>query len=229
VEEQFYLVWPWLIILVNRRLLPYLITLFLIIGISSNYIFTGHGWWVQIITPACFDAFAIGAFLSYLLVYRHDIIEKIQPLYKWIFCAVLAMFVSNVFGYSFLPDRTYHALLAGVMIYYCLFKNNIKMANAIFNNKWLIKIGKVSYGVYLYHLFIPELWIWVNKKFAERGIDFLYNNTMPESLKPAWLFIQHFTFLMLICFVSWKFIEKPVNSLKKKFDNAKHLKKLQAA
>lgn len=219
VEEQFYLIWPWLIILVNRKLLPYLIALFLIIGVSSNYIFTNHGWWVQIITPACFDAFAIGAFLSYLTVYRQDLVEIIQPRFKWISLTVFTMFVLDALGYSFLPDRTIHSLLAATILYYCLFKNSNAIANYILNNKWLISLGKISYGVYLYHLFIPEWWLWIIKKFAGLNIDLLYNNAIPERLKPVWLVIQYFSFLMLICILSWKLIEKPINALKSKFEN----------
>lgn len=226
VEEQFYLIWPLLILLVNRNLLPYLIALFVIIGISSNYILTEHGWWVQLTPPACFDAFAIGAFLSYLLLYRGDIIEKIQPVYPWVFFAVLTMFSLGVFGYSFLPSRTTHALLAVVILYYCLFKNNNKAVNYILNNKLLIRIGKISYGVYLYHLFIPELWAELTEKFATWNIDLFFNNAMPEALKPTWLFIQHFSFLMVICVISWKFIEKPINNLKKRFQNSKSTEKV---
>jgi peptidoglycan/LPS O-acetylase OafA/YrhL len=41
---------------------------------------------------------------------------------------------------------------------------------------------------------------------------------MPEAFKPAWIFLQQFAFLILICIVSWKLIEKPINNLKKKFE-----------
>jgi peptidoglycan/LPS O-acetylase OafA/YrhL len=225
VEEQFYIFWPWLIILVNRKLLPYLIALFIVIGVSSNYIFIEKDWWVTLFTPACFDAFAIGAFLSYLVIYRQDVIEQIQPKFIIIFFVVILLFILDVFEMSVLPRRTIHALLAAVLIYYCLFKNSNKKANYVLNSSWLIRLGKISYGVYLYHLFIPELWLWVNTKFNAWNIDFFYNQAMPETIKPTWLFIQHFAFLILICIVSWKFIEKPINSLKKHFENKSSLGK----
>ena len=219
VEEQFYIFWPWLIILVNKKLLPYLISLFIIIGISSNYIFTEKGWWVELLTPACFDAFAIGGMLSYLIIYRQDIIEQIQSKFKWITIIIIMFFLLDLFKMSFIPSRTSHALLAILVIYYCLFKNNIKVISFILNNKWLIKIGKVSYGVYLYHLFVPELWGWIIAIFASWNIDLLYNKEMAEVIKPSWLFVQHFTFLMILCAVSWKLIERPINNLKRKFEN----------
>lgn len=219
VEEQFYIFWPWLMILISRKLLPYLILFFLVIGISTNYIYTEKSWWVTIFTPACFDAFATGAFLSYLTVYRQDIILLLQPKFKWICIAIMSLFVLGFFGVSLLPGRTVHALIAASIIYYCLFKRNNKIINLILDNKWLIRIGKISYGVYLYHLFIPELWGLIISKFASHNIDFFYNSAMVVSLKPLWLFIQEFSFLMLLCILSWKLIEKPINTLKKKFEN----------
>lgn len=219
VEEQFYILWPWLILLVNKKYLPYLISLFIVIGISSNYIFISKGWWGLILTPTCFDAFAIGAGLSYIIAYRPDIISRIQSGFRWIFVAVLLLFIFSILDKSILPVRTCHALLAIVIIYYCLFKNNNPVMNYVLNNKWLIRIGKISYGIYLYHLFVPELWNWVIKKFASWNIDLLFNNAMPGAFKSTWLFIQHFSFLLLLCILSWNLIEKPFNSLKRWFEN----------
>ncbi len=217
VEEQFYILWPWLILLVNKKYLPYLISLFIIIGVSSNYIFISKSLWVEILTPACFDAFAIGAGLSYIIAYRPDVIGSIQSKFRWIFFAVIFLFILSVFDHAFLPRRTCHALLAIVIIYYCLFKKNNRVMNYVLNNKWLMRIGKISYGVYLYHLFVPELWNWIIKQFNSWNIDLLYNKAMPVNFQPAWLLIQHLTFLMLICIASWNCIEKPINRLKKRF------------
>jgi peptidoglycan/LPS O-acetylase OafA/YrhL len=217
VEEQFYILWPWLIILVNRKTLPYLIALFLIIGVSSNYIFTAKSWWVMIFTPACFDAFAIGGFLAYLNIYRQDLIEVIQPKYKWIVACIFTVFILHVFDIKFLPTRTMHSLLAITIIYYCLFKNNIRIVNYILSNSWLIKIGKISYGVYLYHLFVPELWMWVNQNFYTIGVDPFFNKSMPAGLQPLWLFLQEFTFLLVLSSLSWRLVEKPINNFKNRF------------
>lgn len=219
VEEQFYILWPWLVILVNKKFLPYLICLFIIIGISSNYIFTDKSWWVSIFTPACFDAFAIGGFLSWITYYRQDIIKTIQPKFKWIFAFVIVLFLSDVFLYPVLPGRTTHSLIAITIIYYCLFKKNNTVMNFVLDNKWLIWMGKISYGIYLYHLFVPELWAWIIQQFASWNIDLFYNNAIPGQIKPVWLFIQHFSFLILLCAVSWRLIEKPINGLKNKFEN----------
>ncbi|MEO5582009.1 MAG: acyltransferase, partial [Saprospiraceae bacterium] len=221
VEEQFYLIWPWVIVLTNKRILPYIIGLFIIIGISSNYIFTGKGWWVTMLTPACFDAFAIGGFLSWLIAFRQDIITRTQR-YYWVFLLiVLTLFILDQYGLSFLPMRTTHSLLAITIMYYCLFKRDNKIVNFVLNNTWLRKLGKISYGVYLYHLFIPELWIWIIQLLNKSGIDPFFNSNLSPGIQPVWLFIQEFLFLIVLSSLSWKFIEKPINNLKSRFENSK--------
>ena len=82
-----------------------------------------------------------------------------------------------------------------------------------------MRIGKISYGIYLYHLMVPELWERIINKFSTWGIDLFFNKAIPVSLQPAWLFIQEFTFLILISILSWKLIEKPILGLKKNFEN----------
>ena len=217
VEEQFYLLWPWLIVFSSRKILPYLILLFLVIGISSNYIITGKGWWSEILTIACFDAFAIGGFLSWLIAYRQDIITKFQPLFKFFLIPVVLLFILDIFQISVIPTRTIHSLLAIALIFICLFKINNRPVNFILNNKWLIRLGKISYGIYLYHLVIPELRMAIESVFTNMGYDFMFTQAMPEKFKEAWIFIQNFILLLCIASLSWKFIEKPINKLKDKF------------
>jgi peptidoglycan/LPS O-acetylase OafA/YrhL len=196
-----------------------LFAVFLLIGISSYYIFVDEDWRGQMFTPVCFDAFAIGGFLSYLCIYRQDLIPAIQLRYRWIILVVVGLFVGAIYGYRFLPERTIHGLLAAAMIHYCLFKHNVRIVNMILDNKWMIWLGKISYGAYLYHAIIPELWGYIDKKFASGDIDMLWTHAMPEHLRPYWVFTQQFAFLLLICILSWKVIEQPLNALKRHFEN----------
>jgi peptidoglycan/LPS O-acetylase OafA/YrhL len=217
VEEQFYLFWPWLIVFIRRKFLPYFIGLTAVIGISINYIFLSKGWWIEITTPACLDAFAMGAGLSFLIAYRQDLIKKFQAYYIYFLLISLLLFVLDVYKVSFLPPRTVHSLLGIALIYYCLFKNNNAVANFILNNKWLIRLGKISYGIYLYHLVVPELWENANNWLVTHHADFFFTNSVSPELRTAWIFIQQFILLLIISAVSWTLLEKPVNNLKKAF------------
>ncbi|HMC99139.1 MAG TPA: acyltransferase, partial [Ferruginibacter sp.] len=221
VEEQFYIIWPWLILLSPRKVVPYLICFFIIAGVSTNYIIAEKGWWVQIFTPACFDAFAIGALLVYACLYRNDIISWLRPNFKWTAILFLLVFFADQYGYGVLPMRTIHSLLAASVIYYVLFRKNIGLFNYFLNNKWLIRLGRISYGVYLYHLFVPELWDSVIKYFNKRGIDLLFNKQLHGYYSTAWLLMQYFVVLLCICLLSWYCIEKPISKFKDKFGKKK--------
>ncbi len=217
VEEQFYLLWPWLVLLLNKRLLRYVILLFIVVGVSTNYLLPEQGWWVEIMTPACFDAFAIGALLAYMTVYRRDIAELAKPLFNMALLLGLTLFTFELLDYSLLPRRTVHSLLAGLVIYYCLYKNNNLIANKVLNNKWLIEIGKISYGIYLYHLFIPELWEHMIRRLTTNHIDVFFNTRVPATLTPAYLLVQELVLLLFLSRMSWIIVERPFNSLKRYF------------
>ncbi|MEJ7611419.1 MAG: acyltransferase [Ferruginibacter sp.] len=217
VEEQFYLIWPFLIIFVAKNRLPFVIGIFLTIGISANYIITAKGWWVNIFTPACFDAFAIGAMLSFTSGYRQDIIKYLQKKFNAILLFACCLLFTDILLLHALPPRTIHSIFAVILVFYSLYLNNNRIANIILNHKWLQSMGRISYGIYLYHLFIPELWSYVIKYCAEHNVDLLYNRSIPGNLKITWLFLQHFTIVILLSKLSWYLIEKPVNQLKERF------------
>lgn len=219
VEEQFYLLWPFLMIFVRKKWLPFVIGMFLTIGISTNYIITSKGWWVNIFTPACFDAFAIGAMLSFCSIYRHDIIQEIQKKYNWILLFSFLLLLADIFNLHSLPSRTIHSIFAGSLVFYCLYQNNNRIGNYILNHKWLQSMGKISYGIYLYHLFVPEMWGAVIRYASSHNIDLLYNQSIPGNLKTTWLFIQYFIVVILLSKLSWHIIEKPINLLKGRFTN----------
>ena len=74
VEEQFYLIWPWLILLAPRRLLLPGLLLTFAMGPAWRGFFTlsltsaGEPWpwqWTMFPTPACFDLLAMGAIVAY--------------------------------------------------------------------------------------------------------------------------------------------------------------------
>ena len=74
VEEQYYIVWPWLILFIPNRHLPKLFYVVIAAGILFRLIFYSTHPAARmetvpmgILTPSCVDAFAIGG----LLAYRH--------------------------------------------------------------------------------------------------------------------------------------------------------------
>ena len=61
VEEQFYLIWPWLILFINKKYLKYLIAAFILSGPVSAFISMKiYNGIAPILLPNCFDSFGIG-------------------------------------------------------------------------------------------------------------------------------------------------------------------------
>jgi peptidoglycan/LPS O-acetylase OafA/YrhL len=94
--------------------------------------------------------------------------------------------------------------------------------SAFLNNKVLFFLGKISYGIYLYHL--PLVWFALT-------LSPLINKYLPFHFVK-----QHHTYvlllveaclLILISWLSWKFIEKPTLRLKKYFDYQPSLGKIK--
>ena len=217
VEEQFYLFWPLLILFINIRLLPQLIFFFITMGFSCNYLLAQDNWWGTLLTPACFDALGLGALLAYIIVCKNEWIGYFRLLLKPVLILAAAFAVLSIFNFSFIPDRTAWSLLALGLISYCLFCKNNKWLNYIFNNKYLVFAGKISYGLYLYHLFIPEIWGSVLTQFDRWHIDPFLNHYMPLAIHEGWIFLQELALLVVLSFLSWKIIELPINNLKRRF------------
>lgn len=84
----------------------------------------------------------------------------------------------------------------------------------IFDNKPLILIGKMSYGIYLYHSVLP---------FYTYKIFDVLNKYLPLLIKQSrYLYIaENFCLLMCIFWLSWHYFETPLLNLKKHFNNPK--------
>lgn len=77
-----------------------------------------------------------------------------------------------------------------------------KFPGKFLENPNLVFIGKISYGIYIYHMFIP----------------FLNTMYIPSSLGTVFKVILNCITLFIISLLSWFLIEKPINSLKARFN-----------
>jgi peptidoglycan/LPS O-acetylase OafA/YrhL len=218
VEEQFYLIWPWVILLTPKKWLPYTIVAFAAIGIVSQR-FLPDNEFSPILTFSCFDALALGAFFSWLITRYPQHLPRIYKILSILAVLSLALFVKNQITdrfYTF-SNRTLTAIMIIWLLAYFLTKPNpARRLSFIFKNKPLITIGKMSYGIYLYHSVLPF--------YSYRLYNVVYSHlSLPMSIwKNRYFYItENFVLLMLISWLSWKFFETPILNLKKYFNNPK--------
>jgi peptidoglycan/LPS O-acetylase OafA/YrhL len=210
IEEQFYLVWPWLILFISRKLLLPLIVFCIAIGIMSQYILAGDPFG-EVLPHTCLHVFGTGALLSWIMVYCPGILPKVYGvLAKLSIVAVLILSAEIITGnWKFVPVRMLTAVLTGWLIAFILYKRNQLSwpFSLVLNNKPLIFLGKISYGIYLYHPIIPHYTLDVLTKLNKQ-IPLLGNHL---------LFIEQSSLVILTAFLSWRLIERPLLALKKHF------------
>jgi len=218
VEEQFYFMWPWLMLFLRRKYLLVAI-LFIILTGSISEIFIRDPF-EYILTYNCFNAFGVGALLAWVYIYRPQFLKKTFPLLSYLILTEFGIIFLMLFGWlpSIFPLRTLLSPMAIWIISYVILNLNsgkkLKFS-FILNNSQLIFIGKISYGVYLYHIYIPYI-----------TANFLYylENTLQNSLKPyAFLlyFLSNFCITILLSRLSWRFVEIPTMRFKRYFEYQK--------
>lgn len=217
VEEQFYLIWPWIILLFNKKHLLKVITLFILIGSLSQLLMYGVKM-SHVLTFTCIDAFGIGALLSWQITFKPQNLNIfLNRLYPFAIISLILFFIEVVQKeWSFLPLRTTISVLTlYILTYILLYHETEKMKfRFILNNRFFIFLGKISYGMYLYHMFVPEL---LYTKFFTKHVNSHLPYAFFNNFKIQIVFFESLVLLILISWLSYILIEMPFLKLKKYF------------
>jgi peptidoglycan/LPS O-acetylase OafA/YrhL len=221
VEEQFYLLWPWVILFAPRRWLPGIalgaaavgpVFRFVVYGVTGNDI-------TPILLPGCIDSLALGAYLAMTVLpeYKsHPLVRPVGGAVLW--CGVL------LFGAYFAAEQTdghwtfrmvSFDLAVALMGVWLVARAAEGMAGPV--GKFLALapvryIGTISYGIYVYHLLLPELVSRVARRLGH-----------PDLLTPlgdkTLAFLAFYSGLtILVAAISWHWFEAPINRLKARFE-----------
>lgn len=221
VEEQFYIIWPFIILFIPKKyLLPAIIGIILVGPLSRMIIFmqvalTERAYFVNLLTPTCMDCFGLGALLAYFRIKNRSSFEFKTILSKAliIFCFLVMIFLSFYINYlSYLIKintgivyQTLFRLVVSAVSFYLIAKASAGFGGfmkKIMENKVLTYLGKISYGMYLYHNFIGLIYSGMSLPVID--------NTIIR-------FAVYTIILIALSSISWYLIEKPVNNLKKYF------------
>lgn len=218
VEEQFYLFWPLFIIFINNKYMLYIIIGAIAIGFFGKVIMSDINM-SHILTFNCFDAFGLGALLSWQTTFRPAPLDKFLIRLTPIAVLCLVLFIIEIFqnGSTHFPLTSLIALLSlWVITYIVNYHETGKLKfGLILNNNFFIFLGKISYGMYLYHMFVPDL---VYTKFFNKYV----NNHLPSALfnnfQVQIVFFESLALLILISWLSYILIETPFLKFKRHFD-----------
>jgi peptidoglycan/LPS O-acetylase OafA/YrhL len=218
VEEQFYLVWPAVIFFVPRHKLPALF--FAMIAISNLFfaIAFKSTWSITtalMLTPSCFDALGMGAVIAWL---RQEGIDpdrrgKLFERAAWVGTALAMLALALTLGHRWVALRLMLWNLSFTMIFGYLVNRAADGRDGCWGRVLefppLVYLGSISYGLYVYHYFVPDL---VGMLERASGLRLGLPITSGFSL------MAYVTLLTIpLAAISWHVFEQPINDLKRFF------------
>lgn len=211
VEEHFYLIWPILLLFVKRRMMLFIMLGIAIFSLAFRYFSftTTYDYFsVYIHTLSCLDLFMMGAILAYFLYHykdqflnffsRKSVKFFILAGFTLTYLSILLYPNENVYVWVFF--RTGFGLFCAGLIGLLVigFKG---IVGRIFEHRWLILGGKLSYAIYLLHNFVPGILLEIKKLELPTAVEFLI----------------YFVATVLLSMLVHKVIEKPARRLGQRF------------
>ncbi len=217
IEEQFYLTWPWVILLTPRRyLLPTVVgvvicgPLFRMGGIAAGLTPLQIG----MMMPAHFDTLAMGGLLALLADpnygYRPHA-EKMLRVGLRVGLPLIVLYgVLDHFMVLTVPRLLIGELSTGLFFSWVVGRAAVGFGGpmgSFLSAAPVVYCGTVSYGLYVIHYHVPGL-------LREKILPHL-GLSLPEG--DSLQFILFSAVSLLLAAMSWHFYEKPLNSLKRHF------------
>ena len=223
VEEQFYLIWPWVVLWTSpRTLLRVLIGM--IIGapfLQVALVTFLPQYESTVLMPVAADALGVGALLA--LVEGHAMWKAIFRPIPWLVCLPLFLLLQSNYHLTgqVLPWGAEAVRKTVMVVSFTLLISGAATGfrgpvGWVLSHPLLTGVGKISYGIYLIHNFTPDLVTW--------GLDWLQSHhwTMTGSreflqLEPGWRFVAYGDVTLILAGASWLLVERPCLRLKERW------------
>jgi len=223
-EEQFYLIWPWVILAISRARRRSVVIVTLGVGVAARLglsMFPVTQMAAKVLLPGCLPFFALGALLAIRRetsdapdAMRHgkdDSGAGPDPALTAIIGLLLFLLARKNWGPSWLGGAmdTLGSLGWGLTSMWIIGKASSGFggsAGRILEARWVRYLGRISYGLYIYHPFVT---------WAIIRILMLWGITAGDHLA---VFSPVFAITTIgVATLSWFAIEQPVNRLKRHF------------
>jgi len=211
VEEQFYLLWFPLVVLAPKRWLVPAIILF-IVGAPLYRLMIPFGMneFYNVLLPGQVDSLAWGALVA---------VARVQASLRWVYrlladrrvlwaSLAISLFLLNPYldqphiGWPLTPAVV--SFSGACLVLTCIEAKDRTFA--WFANPLLMHIGAISYGIYVYHYFVPQV-IFVHANDLAVWLDSSIWTKLLRTL--IWTVIT-----FIVAEISWRFMERPALRLK---------------
>lgn len=214
VEEQFYLFWPWVAKVKKQKLLRYtVILLILLLAMKYLFFFINYKYSIQTplitITVTRFYCMIIGCIAAILYYRESKIINYLSSIYFSVF-SWLILFLAAINKFQISSSLIDHEIISIITVGIIL--TQIKRENYIIDldSKPFNFIGKISYGIYVYHPIIIFLY---SKYFGAFINDIWYNYLIIFILIPITTIV--------VSYYSFNYFEKRFIKMKDKYSRVK--------
>lgn len=214
VEEQFYLFWPWIAKVKQKKLLRNsIILLFILLIVKYLFYLVNYMHNVEIpiiaITVTRFYCMIIGCIAAILYYQKSRIIDYLSSIYFSIFCWVI-LFLALINRFHISSLLIDHELISIITVGIIFTQINRKNYIIDLDSKPFNFIGKISYGIYVYH---PLVIFFFVRYFGFFRYDVWYNYILMVFL------ILIIT--ILISYISFVFFERYFIKMKDKYSSVK--------
>jgi peptidoglycan/LPS O-acetylase OafA/YrhL len=228
IEEQFYLLWPTVVLLLNRRALMSFCAAVAGVALLTRIFLTlagVHPIALTVLTPCRMDGLAVGAFLA-LAVRGPGGIAALLPRARAAAAVSLLLLAGllavqgpkwgvvrgpgQVLGYSLL------AVFYGSILLLAVSRSKCGLLNRLFSHCLLTTFGRYSYALYLFHL--PISVCLRETALRPSRIPTLFGSHLPGQLL---FYATGIGLSLATAWLSWRFYEGPLLSLKRFFPAAR--------
>jgi len=219
VEEQFYIYWMIAFFSLKIKWIPYFLVFSIFTAIGFR-IFGDEIFGTELISTvdlgSNLDYFAISGLLGYAVATNYDkvanFVNNIPSFIKWAY--VLGVIFMLYFQYLIFQHNGWFleifwctisgVIFTGLLLIFIPQDSKIRISDS----SVLTKLGKISYGLYVYHI----VWIHVIYQF------FIDYGIRIDGVRSYFVFmVTTFTMTVITAQLSWKYFEKPILLIREKY------------
>ncbi len=213
IQQQFYLVWPFVIWFMPRRLLVASVVLCALMGPVTRWLhpcFEAWVAWPNLMTWACLDYFGIGGLLA-LAVHRGMSLESpgLRLLSGFALAGYLVFFIGHAMGFPTLGVRALQQTLLSIALCGLIAATSVGFSGVlgkILEHPVLQRIGQVSYGIYLFHNLAPLV--------TGKLMGFLWNGAFEDGVGALFRIAIFAAVTWGLTLASWRWIEQPLQEIR---------------
>lgn len=233
VEEQVYLFYPLLLFFVPRRWIPTTAALMIVGSVGLRYALhrARMPWFIGYVsTPTCLDSFGLGTLMAYGWLYRRAWFERLfRPavgiwlsLGGFVAVVILTKLIAQTspLGYHNVMPDVWERLAASGFGFFLVGRAVLGFGGpmrGLLEHPVSQYLGRISYGLYLYHNFVFNVYHTPPTHLVPRVWHRLTDALPLLGQSYAFEFAYFLAITIGLATISWYVIEKPINTLKDRF------------